>query len=167
MYLAGSPMTNIPPTLTIVAIVGEYETRAAPVPSTARTWSPKLSSQPDGRMKLRVRSMWTTFAWTSTPGITPCGVAKKSRLSWNVAPTSTTRPRNGLSVAISTLGSASAATTFAGKVRRLFAWPAERGGDRARAEPAEAGDDRERERRLEPRLGPRHDERRVADKAVL
>src|SRR3970282_2197276 len=79
-------MTNIPPTLTIVATVGEYETRAAPVPSTARTWSPKLSIQPDGRMKLRVRSMWTTFAWTSTPGITPCGVAKKSRLSWNVAP---------------------------------------------------------------------------------
>src|SRR5260370_758271 len=90
---------------------------------TTTTWSRKLTTQPEGRMKLRVSSMWATFAWTSTPAIAPCGVVKKSRLSWNVAPTNTTRPRKGLSGAISARGSASAATAFDGIVRKLFILP--------------------------------------------
>jgi len=74
-------------------------------------------------MKLRVSSMWATLAWISTPGSAPCGVGKKSRLSWNVAPTSTMRPRNGLSDGTSAPGASSAATVWLGIVRKLLGRP--------------------------------------------
>ena len=68
--------------------------------------------------------MWTMLAWISTPDIAPTGVAWASRLSAKVAPTSTTRPRNGLSAAGSTERRAASTMAPLGNVIMVPAGPA-------------------------------------------
>ena len=59
--------------------------------------SATLRYQGGGSSVRRESSVFTMWAWISTPDMSPVGVGKKSRLSTKVAPTITRRSRNGLS----------------------------------------------------------------------